>query len=43
MMDKQGEGVPVIVRESENLSSKQPEYQLVGEGLQLTIFSAKRD
>jgi len=43
MMDKRGEGVPLIVRESEELSGRRPEYQLVGEELQLTIFAAERD
>jgi len=40
MMDKRGEGVPLIVRESEELSGKRPEYQLAGEELQLTIYAA---
>lgn len=40
MMDKRGEGVPLIVRESEQLSGKRPEYQLAGEELQLTIYAA---
>ncbi len=40
MMDKRGEGVPLIVRESEDLSGKRPGYQLVGEELQLTIYAA---
>lgn len=43
MMDKRGEGVPLIVRESEELSGKRPEYELVGEELQLTIYAASRD
>ena len=43
MMDKRGEGVPVIVNESERLSGRRPEYRMVGEELQLTIFAAAKD
>ncbi len=43
MMDKRGEGVPLILRESEGLSGKPPEYQMAGEELQLTIYAASRD
>jgi len=41
IMDKRGEGVPVILNESQVLSGKRPEYQMVGEELQLTLFAAK--
>lgn len=40
MMDKRGEGVPLIMRESEELSGTKPDYQLVGEELQLTMYAA---
>jgi len=43
MMDKRGEGVPIIVNESERLSGRSPEYRMVGEELQLTIFAAAKD
>jgi len=43
MMDKRGEGVPVILNESEKLSGKRPEYQMVGEELQLTVYAAKKE
>lgn len=43
MMDKRGEGVPIIVNESERLSGRNPEYRMVGEELQLTIFAATKD
>ncbi len=39
VMDKRGEGVPIILSESEALSGKKPVYHLVGEELQLTIFA----
>ena len=42
MMDKRGEGVPVIMNESEQLSGKLPEYALAGEELQLTIYAATK-
>lgn len=42
MMDKRGEGVPVIVNESEQLSGRRPEYRMAGEELQLTIFAAEK-
>lgn len=41
IMDKRGEGVPVILRESELLSGKQPSYRLIDESeLLLTIPAA---
>lgn len=43
MMDKRGEGVPIIINESENLSGIAPEYKMVGEELLLTIFAASVD
>jgi predicted HTH transcriptional regulator len=43
MMDKRGEGVPIILRESEKLSGKKPCYQLIDDAeLLLTIFGATR-
>ena len=43
MMDKRGEGVPVILNESEKLSGMRPEYKMAGEELQLTIYPAKKE
>lgn len=41
-MEKRGDGVPIIMRESENLSGKTPIYTLIDDAeLLLTIFSAK--
>jgi predicted HTH transcriptional regulator len=41
LMDKRGEGVPIILDESEKLSGKSPVYQLIDDTeLMLTIFSA---
>lgn len=42
IMDKRGEGVPIIITESENLSGRKPEYLLIDEAeLKLTIFAAQ--
>ncbi len=42
IMDKRGEGVPIIITESEKLSGSKPEYQLIDDAeLKLTIFAAK--
>ncbi len=42
IMDKRGEGVPIILLESERLSGKRPEYRLLDDAeLMLTIFAAK--
>lgn len=42
IMDKRGEGVPIILFESENLSKCKPIYQLIDDSeLKLTIFAAK--
>jgi len=42
LMDKRGEGVPIIITESEKLSGSKPEYQLIDDAeLKLTIFAAK--
>lgn len=43
MMDKRGEGVPLILDESERLSGKRPAYAMVGEELQLTLYAAKKE
>lgn len=41
IMDKRGEGVPIILSRSEQLSGKIPEYRLIDESeLLLTIYSA---
>ena len=41
IMDKRGEGVPIIISESEKLSGKKPEYTLIDDAeLKLTIFAA---
>jgi len=42
VMDKRGEGVPVIMDESERLGTQRPEYKMVGEELQLTIYAASK-
>lgn len=42
IMDKRGEGVPIIITESEKLSGKKPEYLLIDEAeVKLTIFAAR--
>lgn len=42
IMDKRGEGVPIIITESEKLSRRKPEYLLLDDAeLKLTIFAAK--
>lgn len=42
IMDKRGEGVPIIITESEKLSGRKPEYLLLDEAeLKLAIFAAK--
>jgi len=41
IMDKRGEGVPIIISESEKLSGRKPEYLLLDDAeLKLTIFAA---
>ncbi len=41
IMDKRGEGVPIIITESEALSGIKPEYSLIDDSeLKLTIFAA---
>lgn len=41
IMDKRGEGVPIIITASEKLSGKRPEYRLIDDAeLKLTIFAA---
>jgi hypothetical protein len=40
-MDKRGEGVPIIIAESLELSGKKPEYALIDDTeLKLTIYAA---
>jgi predicted HTH transcriptional regulator len=41
-MEKRGDGVPIILRESERLSGKTPKYQLIDDSeLLLTIYAAQ--
>jgi len=41
IMDKRGEGVPIIICESEKISGRKPEYFLIDDAeLRLTIFAA---
>ena len=41
IMDKRGEGVPIILSESLKLSGKMPEYTLIDDSeLRITIFAA---
>jgi predicted HTH transcriptional regulator len=42
IMDKRGEGVPIIISESEKLSGKRPQYKLIDDAeLKLTIHAAQ--
>lgn len=42
IMDKRGEGVPIIIAESEKLSGKKPVYRMIDDAeLVLTIFAAQ--
>lgn len=42
IMDKRGEGVPIIITESTDLSGRKPEYRLLDDAeLLLTIYAAK--
>ena len=41
LMDRRGNGVPVILSRSARLSGKQPEYRLFGDELRLTIYAAE--
>jgi predicted HTH transcriptional regulator len=42
IMDKRGEGVPIIITESERLSGRRPEYRLLDDSeLLLTIYAAQ--
>ena len=40
-LERRGEGVGIILNESERLSGKTPQYELFGEELRLTIFAAE--
>ena len=40
-LERRGEGVNIILNESEKLSGRMPLYELFGEELRLTIFAAK--
>lgn len=39
-MDRRGEGVPIILQRSLQLSGKRPEYRMFGDELRLTIYAA---
>lgn len=42
IMDKRGEGVPIIITESEKLAGRKPEYRLLDDSeVMLTIFAAQ--
>ena len=42
LMEKRGDGVPIILEESRKLSGRDPEYQLIDDAeLLLTIWAAK--
>ena len=42
LMDRRGEGVQVILRNSETLSGRRPQYEMLGESeLRLTIYAAE--
>ena len=42
MMDRRGDGVPIIRRESRTLSGRLPEYTLIDDGeLRLVIWAAE--
>jgi len=44
LIERRGEGVPTILRESEKLSTLRPEYRLISNReLQLTLYAASRD
>lgn len=44
IIERRGEGVPTILRESEQLSGRKPEYELIGEQeLKLTLWAASKD
>lgn len=43
MMDKRGEGVPIILAESERISRKKPVYVTHGDELALTLFAAMEE
>ncbi len=40
-LERRGEGVGIILNESEELSGKTPIYEVFDEELRLTIFAAK--
>jgi predicted HTH transcriptional regulator len=42
LMDKRGEGVPIILSNSERLSGRRPEYSLIDDSeLMLTVFATQ--
>lgn len=43
MIVKWREGVPIILTESEQLSSTRPDYQMIGKELQFTIYAAQKE
>lgn len=40
LMDRRGEGVPIILARSMQLAGKRPEYRMFGDELRLTIYAA---
>lgn len=40
LMDRRGEGVPIILQRSLQLSGKRPEYRMFGDELRLTVYAA---
>ena len=40
-LERRGEGVGIILNDSEDLSGRQPAYELINEELKLTIYAAK--
>ena len=40
LMDRRGQGVPIILARSAQLSGRRPEYRLFGDELRLTIYAA---
>jgi hypothetical protein len=39
-MESRGEGFLTILRESEKLSARRPDLQVLGQAIRLTVFSA---
>lgn len=43
IMDKRGEGVPIILKRSKELAGKEPEYRLIDDSELLLVIYARRD